>query len=161
MINFDKLTTDIKNGLKQYLFCPVMRGNQLITPPKFPYIVFNMTALDNGKGGTWQQHDDGIDRNKNIITLSFTTHSDKYEESLELSIKAREWLDYVGKTYLNERGIIVQSVTAVHDRSNFLTTEYMYSYGFDCFIWLYDEVNHPTEEIGTIETAELSGQEIK
>lgn len=159
MINFEEITKNIESGLKQYLLCPVIKGNQVNKPPRFPYIVYNIITLAENKG-TWQEHNDLVDRKQAVMTISFSSHSDVYRDSLELSIKAREWLELVGTTYLNGRGIIVQSVSDIHDRSNFATIEYMYSYGFDCFIWLYDEVNHPVEKIGTIETVELSGKEI-
>ena len=88
---------------------------------------------------------------------SFTAHSDKYNEAVELANSARSWLDYVGTQYLNDNGIIVQSVGNVTDRSNLLTAEYDYAYGFDCTFWMYDEINLAETETdnGEIESATI------
>ena len=82
------------------------------------------------------------------VTWSITALSDDNAESVALAMKAREWLELVGQTYLNDNKVIVQSVGAITNRDNILTYGYEYRNGFDCVFWCHDEVKMPeTEEI--------------
>lgn len=153
MINNKNIREIVINGLSDYLGCPVIRANQNVAPPKYPYGSFKVITPKSENKGTWQEHDDGISRKAVLQTLSFTFQSNKEDESIELAHKAHDWLDYAGTTYLNDNNIIVQSVTGVTNRDNFLTTEYEYRNGFDCFLWLYDEIEKTNVE--TIESIDL------
>ena len=146
----------LADGLTEYLKCAVVRSNQNMPMPKFPYILFTITQLASENKGTWQE---GIDtaRKEYTQTVSFTAHSDNYSEAVELANKCRDWLDFVGKPYLDEHNIIVKSVGAISDRSSLLSTDYMYSYGFDCFLRIYRTVQQP--ERGVIETVKLQNEE--
>jgi len=64
-----------------------------------------------------------------------------YAYGTEIAQKAKDWLDNVGNTYLNDNDIIVSRVTAITNRDNILTIDYEYRNGFDCVFWLYDEIN--------------------
>lgn len=158
MIDFQNIRKHITAGLREYLHCQVIRGNQTAKLPDFPYCVYNITALASENNGSYGSYADGSMKKPVTLTMSFTTHSNDYTQAVELASKAREWLDIVGTTYLNDRDIIIQSVGSVSDRSNFLTSEYIYSYGFDFFVVVFDEISGNTLDTqnGEIATATIS-----
>lgn len=148
----------VVTGLKDYLGCEVVRTNQTAKMPDFPYLGYNITTLSSENKGTYGECEDGKARKPVLQTYSFTAHSDDYSTSVELANKARSWLDYVGTQYLNDNDVVVQSVGSVTDRSNLLTSGYIYSHGFDCVFWMYDEINLAAIEIGNgeIETVTIT-----
>lgn len=156
MINIETTRKIIASGLKKYLSCPVIRGNQTADMPKYPYGTYNIINLTNQYKGTYGEWSDGINRKPFIATFSFAFHSDDYAEAVKLANMAHEWLEQVGTVYLNDNDVIIQSVGSITDRSNLLTTEYEYTYGFDCFVWLYDEIDTDKAETGVIETFEIT-----
>ena len=159
MIDTFKHLQIIVDGLEEYLksecpSCNIRMQNTTEEIPKFPYVAYNITTLSNENKGTYGEYEDGMLRKPHIQTWSITANSDDRWEAIELSNKAHEWLDNIGTTYLNDNNVIVQSVGSITDRSNLLTVDYMYSYGFDCFFWLYDETENPIKNIGYIEKVE-------
>ncbi len=156
MIDTDYLQKTVASGLKKYLNCPVIRSNQTAKLPKYPFVTFTITTPASENRGTYGEYDDDTARKPCIQTWSITAHSDNYAESLELANKARTWLDYSGVGYLNDNGVIVQSVGQIADRSNLLTVGYQYSQGFDCFFWLFDEAENKVKQIGTIDEIDLN-----
>ena len=155
MLNTEGQRRTVASGLKEYLGCEVIRTNQTAEMPPFPYLGYNITTLARENKGTYGIWNDGKARKPVVQIYSFTAHSDDYSEAVELANQAHEWLDYAGTQYLNDANVIVQSVGSVTDRSNLLTSDYVYSYGFDCFFWLYDEVETTLATDGTIETATI------
>lgn len=156
MIDVERTRKAVASGLSKYLSCVVIRGNQTAEMPKYPYGSYNITLLANENKGTYGEWEDGVKRKPFIMTLSLTFHSNNYSEAVNLANKAHEWLDCVGTVYLNDNNVIVQSLGNIADRSNLLTTEYEYTYGFDCFLWLYDEVSTTSELEGQIETVDIT-----
>ena len=156
MVDIKHIRTTIAKGLKDYVQCLVIRGNQTGEMPAFPFIAYNITTPASANKGTYGVYEDGTARKPVTLTMSITAHSDDYEEAVTIANKAREWLDYVGRVYLNDNDVNIQSVGAVTDRSNILTTEYMYSQGFDCFISTFDVIaNAEQEGEGQIETVTI------
>lgn len=153
MINTIEQTRIMMIGLKEYIKRPIIMLNQDAEPPKFPYLGYNITAIADVNNGTYSEWDDDIVRKPYIQTYSFTSYSDDYNESVTLINKTKDWLDYVGTLYLNDNHIIIQSIGNITDRSNLLTNGYIYSYGFDCFVWVYDEIEKADR--GQIETVEF------
>lgn len=153
MVNLENLRLTVAKGLKKYLNCPVIKNNQNAEPPPYPYVSYTITTPMTENKGTYGEYEDGKARKPVNTVMSITAQSDDDIESYTLANKAREWLDYVGKVYLNDNGVIVQSVTSVTNRDNVLTAEYEYKKGFDCFFWGYDEVSIPDN--GVIETLEM------
>lgn len=143
MLKTDEQRKVVVTGMSKYLNCKVVRGNTTAPMPEFPYVLYNIITLANQNKGTYGEYEDGKSRKAIIQTWSITVHSKNYSEAIALANKAREWLDYVGTVYLNDNDVIVQSVGNVTDRSNLLTSEYVYSYGFDCYFWMYDTVDNP------------------
>lgn len=68
-------------------------------------------------------------------------------------MRAKDWLEEVGREYLNDRGIVVQSVGAVTSRDTLLTIDYEYRKGFDAVLSIMNVVGGQDGE--TIETAEI------
>lgn len=151
MIDYENMRKTVAKGLKEYLKVPVIRNNQNSEPPPYPFVGYTVTTLMSENKGTYGEYDDGKARKPVITTMSITAYSKDNIESVDLANKAREWLDYVGTTYLNDNGVIVQSVGSVTNRDNVLTIGYEYRNGFDCFFWGFDVVDIPQdEEIETI-----------
>lgn len=153
MINTDKLRITVVTGLKKYTGTALIRGNQNAEPPPFPYSTYNITTYATQNKGTYGEYADGKARKPVNQIFSFTTHSDNYTEAFTIANKMRDWLDYVGSVFLSDEGVNVQSVGAVTDRSNVLTVDYQYSFGFDCVFAVFDEVEIP--DTGTIDTMSI------
>lgn len=143
MIDYENLRKTVVRGLKDYLKVPVIRNNQNSEPPPYPFVGYTVITLMSENKGTYGEYSDGKARKPVTTTMSITAYSNKNLESVELANRAREWLDYVGTTYLNDNGVIVQSVGSVTNRDNVLTIGYEYKNGFDCFFWSFDVVDMP------------------
>lgn len=155
MIDNENLRLKVVKELKNYLQIPIIRGNQNAEPPKYPYLSYNVTTVASENNGTYGEYSDGIDRKPVTQTWSFTAQSDDESEALRLALKARDWLDHIGRAYLSDNHIIVQSITSVTSRDSILTIEYEYKKGFDIVFWLYDEIENPIEYVGEIKTADI------
>lgn len=153
MICTDKLRITVVTGLKKYTGTNLIRGNQNAEPPPFPYSTYNITTYATQNNGTYGEYADGMARKPVNQIYSFTTHSNNYTEAFTIANKMRDWLDYVGAVYLSDNDIVVRSVGAITDRSNVLTVDYQYSFGFDCVFAVLDEVEIPDN--GTIESLSL------
>lgn len=155
MIDNENLRLKVVKKLKNYLQIPIIRGNQNAEPPKYPYLSYNVTTVASENNGTYGEYSDGIDRKPVTQTWSITVQSDDESEALRLALKARDWLDHIGRAYLSDNHIIVQSITSVTSRDSILTIEYEYKKGFDIVFWLYDEIENPIEYVGEIKTADI------
>lgn len=155
MIPIDQMLDFIPAGLSEYLGVPVIRGNQSKKAPSYPYVTYNLTTPAGANNGTWQEHEDGIDRLMVESIWSFSTLSTDWQESMILANRAREWFQRTGQTYLSDHGITVQSTTQINNRDNILALEYERKNGFDVVFYVYDEVKNPSESTGYIEDAEI------
>lgn len=155
MIDNEKLRETVVKGLKEYLNIPVIRGNQNVVPPDYPYLSYNVTTLESANNGTWGEYGDNIDRIPVTQTWSITVQSDRDIESVTLASKAREYLCHTGTCYLNDNDVIVQSVTNITNRDSLINIEYEYKNGFDVVFWLMNEEKNPIEKIGTINKLNL------
>ena len=161
MIDYDKMRTAVAKGLKEYLGCPVIRSNQNQTPPPYPYLSYTITTLMRENNGTYGEYEDGTHRKPFGQTWSITALSDDNSESVALACKAREWLDHFGTTYLSDNDVIVESVGSVTNRDNFLTTQYEYRNGFDCFFVLFDAIAGVSAANGYIEETSVQTETVK
>lgn len=118
--------------------------------PQYPFVSYTVTELMSANNGTYGEWDDRKARKAVTTTWSITALSDDNSESVSLAMKARNWLEYVGRVYLNDNNVIVQSAGGITNRDNVLTYGYEYRNGFDCVFWCYDEIEMP--EVETIET---------
>ncbi len=156
MIDNENLRLNVVKGLKKFLQIPVIRGNQNAEPPKYPYLSYNVTTVTGENNGTYGEYSDGVDRKPVTQTWSITVQSDDESEALRLASKAHDWLDHIGRAYLSDNHIIVQSVTSVTSRDSILTIKKKKKKGFDIVFWLYDEIENPIEYVGEIKTAEIT-----
>ena len=147
MIDYEKYRPAVAKGVSNYVGVPVIRGNQSAPAPPYPYLMYNITTPAGKNDGTWQQHDDGIDRLMVKSIWSITSISDDYDQSVTNAMKAREWIMHVGRAALSAQGITVQSVTEINNRDNVLTVEYERKNGFDVVFYVYDAVSNPTTGI--------------
>jgi len=161
MIDFEKQRAAIVKGLSKYLNCPVIRSNQNAPLPDYPFVSYTITTLMSENKGTYGEYTDGKARKAVTQTWSISALSNDNFESVTLANKAREWLDYFGKTYLDDNNVIIQSVGSVTNRDNVLTVEYEYKNGFDMVIWLYDEITLDPNVSGWIESTEINQIEIQ
>lgn len=155
LIDVDKLKQVVVSGLKEYLGCEVIRNNQNAEPPAYPYVSYTITTLASANNGTYEEHEDGTTRKQLAQTWSITAQSNSESESVKLALKAREWLDYSGRVYLTNNGVIVQSVTNITNRDNILTVEYEYKNGFDVVFYLFDETENNINKSGVVEDIDL------
>ena len=157
MVNTDNIRSTVVKNLREYVGCPIVRANQTAKMPAMPYGRYTITTPATDNNGTYGEYEDGVARKPVKQIWSITFESDKYEEALKLANKARSWFDFVGTTLLNDNEVIVEKVGAIGNRSNLLTAEYQYSYGFDVTFWAYDEVEIP--EVEEINSIDLNGVE--
>ena len=160
MFDYEGLRKNLVSVVSKYLDCPVVRSNQNEAPPPYPYVSYTITTLMSENKGTYGEYEDGKARKPFTQIWSITALSGDNSESVNLSVKAREWLDHVGRDYLNGKNIIVQSVGSITNRDNFLTAEYEYRNGFDFTLWLYDEVGGMAETETYIDTVVINDEEI-
>ena len=156
LIPYDEMRKVVPQGLREYLGIEIIRGNQTATAPDYPYGTYNVTTIAGANNGTWQQHEDGVDRLMVRSIWSWSFLSADYDESVALAIKAREWFEHSGRAWLSEHGITVQSTTDINNRDNILTVEYERKNGFDVVFYVYDEAKNLTDTIGTIEGVEVA-----
>lgn len=151
MLDLKTIRATLFTGLNEYLGITMIRSDQTASAPAYPYGTGKATTPAAANNGTWQQHEDGIDRLmvRSIWSLSFL--SNDYDESVMLATKAREWITHTGRVWLSDRGITVQSATNINNRDNILTVDYESKHGFDVVLYVYDEVESPTATTGTIE----------
>ena len=154
MIKYDERRLAVAKGLSKYLNCSVVRSNQNAEPPPYPYVSYSIPRPMSSYNGTYGEYEDGTLRKPFTQTWSVSILSDDSSESVILAMKAREWFDRVGRTYLKDNDIIVQSVTSVTNRDNVLSVGYEYKNGFDVVFWLFDEITLENEE--TIEALNIS-----
>lgn len=160
MIDYKTMRATVARGLKEYLGVPVIRGNQTAALPDYPFASYNITTLAGENNGTYQQHEDGIDRLMVKSIWSFSFLSEDYDESVGLAIKARTWFERSGRAWLAENGVTVQSTTQITNRDNILTVEYERKNGFDVVFYVFDEVESTAGTDGYIESAEIAAPEI-
>lgn len=159
MINYDERRLIVAKGLSKYLNCSVVRSNQNAEPPPYPYVSYGITIVMSSYNGTYGEYEDGTLRKPFTQTWSVSILSDDSSESVMLALKAREWFDRAGRTYLSDNDIIVQSVTSVTNRDNVLSVGYEYKNGFDVVFSLFDEITLDNEEpIETLNISEVEHQ---
>lgn len=161
VIDYENLRTTVAKGLKEYINCPVIRSNQNKEPPDYPYVSYTITTLMSENKGTYGVYEDGKDRKPFKQIWSITVQSDDDAESVDLAVKAHQWLDHIGRVYLNDNNVYVQSVGGISNRDNILTVEYEYRKGFDVVFELFNVVDNPIAQSGYIETIDINGEAVE
>lgn len=152
MIDQEKINILIADKLKEVTGCEVVKANMANAPiPPYPYLSFTVLNTDTKKG-TYSAAA-GVKFMPLTQTWSFTVQGDKDNEAQRAAMKAKDWLEETGRLYLNDHGIVVQSVGAITNRDTLLTIEYEYRKGFDAVLSIMNVVDGENEE--TIDSAEI------
>lgn len=152
MIDQEKINLLITAGINGVTGCEVVKANMANAPiPPYPYLSFTVLNTDTKKG-TYSAAL-GAKFMPLTQTWSFTIQGDKDNEAQLVAMKAKDWLEETGRLYLNDHGIVVQSVGAITNRDTLLTIEYEYRKGFDAVLSIMNVVDGENEE--TIDSAEI------
>lgn len=151
MIDQKKVNLVITEGIKAVTGCEVVKSNLAGAPiPPYPYISFTILRTETRKG-TYSGK--GTRYMPLTQTWSFSVQGNDDDETMDIAMKARDWLEETGHLELSDSGIIVQSVSAVQNRDTMLTVDYEYRKGFDAVLSLVNKIQEPAEE--TIEKANI------
>jgi hypothetical protein len=159
VIDYENMRRVVVAGLKKHLNCPVIRSNQNEEKPSYPYVSYTVISLKGENNGTYGVYDDGTKRKPTTQTWSITVQSDDNSESVDLAVKAHEWLDDIGTVYLSDNGIAVQSVGNVGNRDNVITNNYEYRNGFDVVFVIESTIGSSETDTETIETVQINNSE--
>ena len=122
---------ELVRQIQDVLECPVVKANQSNPKiPPYPYVSFTVITPMVANGGTWGKHDDGTERKPFKQVWSFTAQSDDDTKALEVAMKLYEFLDRRNDE-LFDKGIIVERLSNISNRDNFVTIQYEHRYGFD------------------------------
>ena len=171
MIDFENIRTAIASGLRDYCGIPIIKSNQnqdlhlLLGKDEgerlYPYGSYPLVAPLVERGGTYGECEDGMARMQTTQNWSLTIQSDDEAECLGLACRARDWLNYVGRELLKEKGVDIKSVGTIHNRDNMLTIEYEYRNGFDFVVWIIDEIDGIGKSELYIDTVQVDGKDVE
>lgn len=151
MIDQKKVNLIITKGIKAVTGCEVIKSNLAGAPiPPYPYISFTILRTETRKG-TYSGK--GVRYMPLTQTWSFTVQGNDDDRTMDIAMKARDWLEETSRLELSDCGIIVQSVSAVQNRDTMLTVDYEYRKGFDAVLSMVNEVQESADE--TIEKANI------
>lgn len=153
MKNQKQIVLDITALAQETLDCPVIKANQASPIPNYPYVAFTITTPMMANGGTWGEHEDGIERKPFKQVWSFTAQSDDDTQAMETAMKLYEYFDRRNNE-LADKGIIVERVGNIANRDNFITIQYEHRYGFDVTF------SFMRESTGVVQAPELVPVEI-
>lgn len=152
MIDQEQINIILAEGLKKASGCEVVKANNSKAKiPPYPYISFTVLNTDTRKG--MYSVGSGIRFIPLTQTWSLTVQGDQDNEAQLAAMRAKDWLEDTGRNYLNDHGIVVQSVGAVTNRDSLLTAEYEYRKGFDAVLSIINVVDGNQDE--TIDDAEI------
>lgn len=145
---------ELVRQIQDVLECPVVKANQSNPKiPPYPYVSFTVITPMVANGGTWGKHDDGTERKVFKQVWSFTVQSDDDSQALEVAMKLYEYLDRHNEM-LVDKGIVVERISNIANRDNFITIQYEHRYGFDVTF------SFMRESTGVIKAPELVPVEI-
>ena len=151
----------IVEALKDYLStelrqCEVVRQNQVVEVPPYPYVSYTVTTPVSAHSGTYSEAEDGTMFRNMLQTWSFTVQSDDQDEAMVLGMKMFDFFSVVCLTHLADRNITVRKVGNVNNRDNLISIEYEYRKGLDVTFGLLDSIE-PSEQLfkGEIENVKF------
>lgn len=152
MMDQETINIVITERLKEVTGCEVVKANIADAHiPPHPYISFSILSTDTRKG-TYSV-DNGCRYMPLLQTWSFTVQGDRDNKAQLVAMMAKDWLEESGRTYLNDNGIVVQSVGAITNRDTLLTVDYEYRKGFDAVLSIMNILEGQQEE--SIDHAEI------
>lgn len=127
----NEILLELVRRIQDVLMCPVVKANQTNQKiPPYPYVSFTVITPMVANGGTWGKHEDGYERKPFKQVWSFTAQSDDDTRALEVAMNLYEFLDRKNDE-LSEKGIVVERLSNIANRDNFITIQYEHRYGFD------------------------------
>lgn len=161
MINHRQNEIVVVEGLKAYLSthdrpCEVVRQNQVVEVPPYPYGCYTVTTPISGSRGTYSEAEDGTLYRNIEQTWSFTIQSDDQEEALTLALRAYDFFTAAGLILLADNDIAVIRVQPVTNRDNLISIEYEFRKGLDVTFGLLSTID-AAEKVngGTIENVKF------
>lgn len=152
MIDLEKISLTITEGLKSAAGCEVMKANLIRDPiSDYPYILYTVLSTETKKGTCLAEN--GRRYMPLIQTWSFAVLGDQDSEVVTAAIKSKIWLEEMGRNHLNDAGIIVQSVGPITNRDTLLTVEYEYRKEFEAVLSVMYVIDGQTDE--TIDMAQI------
>lgn len=152
MINQKQIETVIREGLENYLGCPVILANQHAPAPAYPYCSFTVTTPVQINQGTYGTEYNGKFFKPVRQVWSFTIQSDNDDQCSEYVLKAHDWFSLVGIVNLSDNEISIERLENISNRDNLITIQYEYRRGFDVTFVVMDEIEY---EFETIESVKL------
>ena len=151
MIDYQGVCSAVTTALAAHLGIAVTPETQ--APGPYPLVSYAIPVLLGQSRGTW-----GIDQDRQskpaTQTWSISAASAQDMESVSLILKAYDWFDNDGTIYLNDRGITVQSLSAILNKDKAAEGSIEYKKGFEVVLGLANETVPQGAE--TIETVTLT-----
>lgn len=144
MIDQIKINKTITSGLEKVTGCKIIKSNTTAKAPNYPYISFTILSTDTKKGTYSGKGTRYIPVQQ---TWSLTVQSENDNESYDIAMKTKDWLEVAGQLFLSEAGIVVQSVGSIGNRDNLLTMNYEYRKGFDVKFSLMNIIEVQQDEV--------------
>lgn len=140
----------IVEALKDYLStelrqCEVVRQNQVVEVPPYPYAAYTVTTPVYERGGFFCEAEDGTLYRDVLQTWSFTVQSDDQDEAMTLGLRMFDFFSAVGLIHLADHNITVRKVGNVNNRDNLISIEYEYRKGLDVTFGLLYSIE-PSEQ---------------
>ncbi|EKR54512.1 MULTISPECIES: phage neck terminator protein [Leptospira] len=135
---------DLMLALSDYLKIEVVRKNQSSPRPPYPYVGYGV--LLRNKDLVNLRYPQPIADDTKVSTLYVVPEAAKVSLSFygtelnsgnpldalyDLSAKAREWLELIGKPIIESIGVVVDDFGSIRDRTTLLDVTYEYQTGFD------------------------------
>ena len=148
-----KVNLLITEGLKRVTGCEVVKANLAGAPiPPYPYISFSILSMDTRKG-TYSMGDGQEKYIPLTQTWSCTVQGEDDDGTLEIAMKARDWLEEAGRILLGDGGVVVRKTGPIQNRDILLTVGYEYRKGFDVVLAMQNLVGETGREV--IENASI------
>lgn len=152
MIEQKKINLLITEELKKVTGCEVVKSNLAGVPiPPYPYVSFSILHTETRKG-TYSEGSQ-VKYMPMTQTWSITVQGDDDDETMEIAMRARDWLEETGRLTLSNEGIVVQRVGTIQNRDTLLTVEYEYREGFDVVFSMQNRIEDKKLEV--IEHADI------
>lgn len=150
-MNQNQITVKLQNLLQELLGYPVIKANQHSPAPPYPYVTYTITSPVVANGGTWGEYEDSVKRKPFKQVWSFTVQSNDDTQALELAMRLYDYFDNRNEA-LDGENIIVEGVSNINNRDNFITIQYEYRYGFDVtFVLMRESCNTQESEFVSLE----------
>ena len=166
MINIKEISESIINEVKSYLgSSEVIFAEQKKKKPKYPFVTMKITSpyiAENGQGiitqdvvpSTNSNFEYDIEMTKAEmpkITISITTYSLDDIEAIELAMKCREWFNFKGYKFLDEKDLIVVDLSSIFNKDTLIVGDYERRQGFDVILRTTDETKLVIETIEEVD----------